>query len=386
MIHGILNIFLIIALTIISAFVSVNISGLIIAGSIIMILITYDLFNDIKSKGLTVVKLLLIAVYGCVSKDMWGYISFSVVKEIKWYFRIICSVCSYICFSVFLYHNNLALCIAKSFIIIVLDLIIIGINYIIDKFDEKRNIDVVRVTEANIREMHEKRLNEELIKQNILVEKNARLIERENISRNIHNSVGHSITAAIMTLDAADMLYDVKPEDARKKMNDANERMRGSLDSIRRAVRVLDDENNDIMTQDLKSEFDIIINEFVMDTDIKVNVFYDELPDNITLPHDYMEFLTGVLQEMLTNGFKHGNANSYYIKASGDSANIRLEVSDNGNSDFSKNNSEIRIKQGFGLKKIISFVDKHGGKTYFYNHNGFKSIVELPIILEANNH
>lgn len=68
------------------------------------------------------------------------------------------------------------------------------------------------------------------------------VVERENISRNIHNSVGHSITAAIMTLDAADMLYDVNPYEARKRMNDANNRIRVSLESIRRALRVLDDE------------------------------------------------------------------------------------------------------------------------------------------------
>ena len=71
---------------------------------------------------------------------------------------------------------------------------------------------LILIQNSNLNEMHEKRLNQELTKQNYLADKNARLVERENISRNIHNSVGHSITAAIMTLDAADMLYDVMVE------------------------------------------------------------------------------------------------------------------------------------------------------------------------------
>ena len=41
-------------------------------------------------------------------------------------------------------------------------------------------------------------------------------------------------------------------EDARKRMNDANTRIRGSLESIRRAVRVLDEESAGIAADDLK--------------------------------------------------------------------------------------------------------------------------------------
>ncbi len=60
------------------------------------------------------------------------------------------------------------------------------------------------VRQSAVGELAEKRLNRELKLKNYLADKNARLEERETISRNIHNSVGHSITAAVMTLDAAD--------------------------------------------------------------------------------------------------------------------------------------------------------------------------------------
>lgn len=237
-----------------------------------------------------------------------------------------------------------------------------------------------RLRQSTVSEMHEKKLNRQLAQANYLAEKNARLIERENISRNIHNSVGHNITAAIMTLDAADMLYDAKPEEARKRMNDANERIRGSLESIRRAVRTLDQDSADVPITDLMAGMDSIIDEFVIDTERKVERLYDPFPEGMQLPHEHLEFLTGVLQEFLTNGVKHGQADTFLVSLSGDSAHIRLVVTDNGKSDFDSANEQQRIGRGFGLKKIISYAERCGGYAEFSNDSGFRSEVELPVV------
>lgn len=233
--------------------------------------------------------------------------------------------------------------------------------------------------QSAVSEMREKKLNRQLAQQNYLADKNARLTERENISRNIHNSVGHTITAAIMTLDAADMLYDTRPEEARKRMNDANERIRGSLESIRRAVRTLDQDSADVPMKDLTAEMESIIDFFVMDTEIRVDRLFDPFPEGMQLPHEYLEFLTGVLQEFLTNGVKHGHADRFLVRLSGDSAHIRLTVKDNGESDFGPENEQQRIRQGFGLKKIISFAERCGGHAEFGREDGFRSMVELPL-------
>ena len=149
--------------------------------------------------------------------------------------------------------RNIAILVVESLALMAIVMILSLAKLLVRNLEIKKEADRVRVLNSNVSEMHEKRLNRELVKQNYLADKNARLLERENISRNIHNSVGHSITAAIMTLDAADMLYDVKPDEARKRMNDANERIRGSLESIRRAVRTLDDEEGTMPISDLKA-------------------------------------------------------------------------------------------------------------------------------------
>ena len=254
------------------------------------------------------------------------------------------------------------------------------IKYWMKRQMEKEAQNREQLRRMSISEMREKKLNRELAKANYLADKNARLTERENISRNIHNSVGHSITAAIMTLDAADMLYDTKPEEARKRMNDANERIRGSLESIRRAVRTLDDESASVPVSDLRAGLDSILNEFLMDTEIRADRVYEDFPEGMELPHEYVEFLTGVLQECLTNGLKHGGADFFLVKLSGDSAHVQLMVKDNGKSDYGVENEELRLKQGFGLKKVRSFAERCGGRAEFENEEGFRTLVELPVV------
>ncbi|MCR5368688.1 Signal transduction histidine kinase [Eubacterium ruminantium] len=365
---------------------------------------------------LLLIKCITASLFALFSGGFWGFFIFVVIDELKAWMIVVLAEVIYICSNVISYIRDVptgrevAKMLIFSLIIAAGHAILLALKAVIRQ-NVIRNIAAKeRIMKTNINEMHEKRLNRELTIKNYLAEKNARLVERENISRNIHNSVGHSITAAIMTLDAADMLYDVKPDEARKRMNDANERMRGSLESIRRAVRTLDVETGTISVIDLKASMDAIIDEFVMDTEMKVDKMYempnktyvsdadklseDALPDDnagvsgeeedrsveIQIPREHAEFLTGVLKEFLTNGVKHGNATEYVVLLKGDSAHISLVVKDNGKSDFTPENSRRRIENGFGIKKIISYVERCGGKAVFTNENGFRSEVELPIL------
>ena len=253
------------------------------------------------------------------------------------------------------------------------------LRFLLKKQREKEEESYQRIKNYSLGEMHEIQRNKELAKQNFYIDKNARLIERENISRNIHNSVGHSITAAIMTLDAADVLFEKKPEEAHKKMNDATERIRGSLGAIRSAVRALDEEAGDVAVKDLICYFDNILDEFLMDTERTCDSLYEYRDLEAQLPREHAEFLTGALEECLTNGVMHGDASHFVVKLSGDVAHMRLEVKDNGRSRFDDMNGAELIRNGFGLKKLISYAERCGGAADFQNEEGFCSVIELQI-------
>ena len=258
-------------------------------------------------------------------------------------------------------------------------LLIYVVECLINSYLSAKSKNDKAVSVAAVNEMYEKKLNRELMIKNYLADKNARLEERETISRNIHNSVGHSITAAIMTLDAADMLFEKDPEKAREKLSIANRRMRSGLDTIRHAVRVLDKENEHIAAGDFLQELSDLADNFMMDTTAQIYQDYADLPGSLRVPREYTEFLTGAVQELLTNGVRHGGADSFQIMLTGDSGHICLVVKDNGRSSFSEQNCEERIRNGFGLKKLIAYVERCGGKATFTNRNGFRSEITLPL-------
>lgn len=348
-----------------------------------MVLTTYESFCEDKTRTLAALELIVMTLFAVLSGGFPGFIVFFLLKAVREYIRILLGVCLFLLTAGLQdNHMSFAMCIVQTLLLTGIFVFLMLTYYLMEWMEKRKMREDERLAATNVSELHEKRLNEKLVMQNALTEKNARLMERENVSRHIHNSVGHSITAAIMTLDAADVLYDVSPADARKRMNDANTRIRESLESIRRAVRVLDEDSVRIAAGDLKSEMENSINEFVMDTNIRVDWNFAQLTDGVEIPNDHAVFLTGALQEMLTNGVKHGNASEFVVLLLGDSAHIRLEVSDNGHSDFDLSNSESRIKNGFGIRKMVSYVEKCGGKTAFVNENGFKGMVELPILSE----
>lgn len=267
--------------------------------------------------------------------------------------------------------NMLILC-ALAFLLAFAERLAAG--YLAAKGETERAMSVTAMGE-----LYEKKLNQELVMKNYLADKNARLQERESISRNIHNSVGHSITAAIMTLDAADMLFETDPERAREKMNAANRRIHSSLDSIRQAVRVLDSESEFVSIYDFIGGLNELTDSFAMDTMLQIRTDFSDIPPDLLIPHEYGEFLNGAVRELLTNGVRHGSADSFTVRLAADSGHIRISVSDNGTSDFSPQNASVKIQNGYGLKKLISYAERCGGRAEFENENGFQSVITLPL-------
>lgn len=283
----------------------------------------------------------------------------------------------------------------------------------------------MRITALN--ELKVKNLNRELAMKYQVADLYARLEERENIARNIHNVVGHTITSAIVSLQAYRVLQEAEPQKAEDKLSAATERMRLALEEIRRAVRVLDQETPVISLKDFKRLLVTELQRFSMDTEIEVSHNLDhfdmdedielsrniapldldqdmefshnldplDLGQEIKIPNNldhlnlnqqidkrYCEFLHSSLTECLNNGIRHGNASSFLIFMQCNMNCIELSVSDNGTGfkNLSKEEQERRISQGYGIRKMEQFVLEHGGNMKISSDNGFHVQLELPLI------
>jgi signal transduction histidine kinase len=378
---------LILILTLACAVTSGGFFRMMLAGGLLLIVATMSYMNDGEDRNARILCFLSTCAFGALSGEWYGFLAVGLIPFEKPILRLIladvffaaCNLLS-VAFSEGLDLHRLALCLFGVLLISVCSALIFLLQHIAQKEEKNRCMREKSLKTASLGEMHEMQKNSEMMLENYYEHKNAILTERENISRNIHNSVGHSITAAIMTLEAADMLFDQNPEEAHKRMNDAAGRIRGSLESIRTAVRALDSEDEDVSVSDLLCYTENIINEFVTDTDRSCDRVNDIYSESLMLPKEHAQFLSSALGELLTNGVKHGAATHFVVRIVADSSHIRLEVSDNGHSDFSENNSEERIKNGFGLKKLDSYAKRCGGSTEFKNEEGFRAAVELPLM------
>ena len=373
---------LLISLTLAAVFTSFVPYIILLLCGILMFVITIRSLSDKPNRMLIMIQFAVSAVFSVISGMIIPYLVFYICRTKK-AFQTVFPAIFYVIVQAIAGERSLPGILCGGLLLTAASLLIglaerLTIGYLTAKDQIARSVSVTAVNE-----MYEKKLNRELVIKNYLADKNARLEERENISRNIHNSVGHSITAAIMTLDAADMLFDTAPNKAREKMNAANERIRGSLNSIRHAVRVLDGESKFVSANDLISELTAVIDSFVTDTMIKIHTDFTDT--ELTIPHEHTEFLTGAAQELLSNGVRHGNADMFTVRVTADSGHIRLSVTDNGKSDFSALNSRERISGGYGLRKLISYAERCGGTAVFENENGFRSEITLPLYREGKH-
>lgn len=350
----------------------------ILAASLLLILFSIRSLNETENLILQIGQLLLSMLFCISASGFLCFLLFIEFRSSKWKrFRIFLPAILFAAISFAGQKRRLAEVIVQVLCLVVLSAVIYGIEALVDNYIDAKSQIAQTVTITAVNEMYQRKLNQELRLKNYLIDKNARLEERETISRNIHNRVGHSITAAIMTLDAADMLLATQPEQAREKINIANERIHEGLESIRHAVRVLDTGIVYVSTVDFIRELQEIIDNFVMDTQIKIRTDFPEQSEQ-QIPHEHTEFLTGALQELLTNGVKHGRADFFEVSVIMDSGHIRLSVSNNEKNSIQKKTQGSLIEQGYGLKKIVSYVQRCGGTTYITDDNGWRTEITLP--------
>ncbi len=215
--------------------------------------------------------------------------------------------------------------------------------------------------------------------QNTMTDKVARYEEREKISCDIHNSVGHAITAAIMALDASEAVRTVSPNKADAKVSDAGKRMRESLQLIRESVRLVDSSDTSVILRDLVKALTICIRQFELDTNTIIVSNLSSVPDefaDMNISADHARFLYGAIQECLTNSVKHGSAHNITMKFRVNNNSIETEIIDDGAGVML---NEVGTNKGFGLRKIEYYLKANGGSLLCCGDSGFSVSMCLPI-------
>lgn len=194
--------------------------------------------------------------------------------------------------------------------------------------------------------------------------------ERNRIAKDIHDTAGHSMTTVIMQTEAAKLLIDSNPAEAKNRIITANVQARNALEQMRESVHLLAGRGQ---VRPLKEELEEVIAQTLDGTEIKAR--YDIA--NVQPSEEVYRFIVNSLKELLANGIRHGNATAFYIDLKKDGEKLTLLVSDNGSG------VKGEFKEGFGLKGMREKAESLGGRMIVTREEGEGFEVEITLFKEG---
>lgn len=174
------------------------------------------------------------------------------------------------------------------------------------------------------------------------------LKERNRIAREIHDTVGHTLTTVLLEMEAGERLINQNPDAAMEKIRLAKGQVRKGLSDIRESVNTLKSGNE---ITDFISSLKLLIDETKKHGGIFIK---DEISNLPPLSPSQEKMFYRALQEGLTNGIKHGRSTAFVFKLKQENGYIRFYLHDNGI-------GSENIIQGFGLTAMEERVKESGG-------------------------
>ncbi|MEA4822623.1 MAG: sensor histidine kinase [Clostridiaceae bacterium] len=183
------------------------------------------------------------------------------------------------------------------------------------------------------------------------------LRERNRIAREIHDTVGHTLTTVLIEMEAAQRLMQRDPVLAEEKYVLAKNQVRKGLGDLRESVSVLKT-GHEIMT--LESSLRLMIDETIRHTGVFVRADISALP---MMTEQQEKVIYRALQEGFTNGIRHGGSTAFVFQLKYEAAHISFYLQDNGR-------GTDRIVFGFGLTAMQQRVREAGGEFHIDSRPG----------------
>lgn len=201
-------------------------------------------------------------------------------------------------------------------------------------------------------------------------EEMAKTRERNRLAREIHDTIGHTLTGIATGLEACTELIGMDMDKTKVQLGKITELARKGLLDIRRSVQQL--------RPDALERFSLIPALQKLADDINgctnTRVLLEIEGKQSGMNADEEETVYRVVQESITNSVRHGNAKEIHIQLKFENFRLKLKISDDGIGCES-------INDGFGLRHIRERVEMLGGLVEFSSRGerGFATNVEIPI-------
>lgn len=174
------------------------------------------------------------------------------------------------------------------------------------------------------------------------------LKERNRIAREIHDTVGHTLTTVLVEMEAAKRLIRKDIDIAESKLSLAQGQVRKGLNDIRNSVRILE-KGQDIL--DFYSDIQSIIAETEKHSGVIIKA---QIEQDIAFTKSQEKIILSALLEGLANGIRHGKGSAFLFKLYLNDGKAIFLLEDNGVG------SDI-VAYGFGLRAMRERILELGG-------------------------
>ncbi|UXI69585.1 sensor histidine kinase [Tahibacter amnicola] len=201
---------------------------------------------------------------------------------------------------------------------------------------------VIAKQQAEARD-EQRRLNSELRATRALLAESSRISERLRIARELHDLVGHHLTALSLNLEVASHLVQ---QPAQEHVRKAQSVAKLLLSDVREVVSQMRDDDSIDLTQALQT-----LIEGVPQLEIKL-----ELPPRFSVedPHR-AHVLLRCAQEIITNTVRHAGARTLWLRFEHGNGEVVIHASDDGR-------GSDGLKQGNGLTGMRERLAQFGGR------------------------
>ncbi len=237
------------------------------------------------------------------------------------------------------------------------------INALLDERQSREKLEkVYQELEMTHQQLHQYALR---------IEDQATLQERNRIAREIHDGLGHTLTAQTIQINNALIFWQTKSEQALIAVKQAKQLGAEALLEVRKSVSVL--RSNPLQGELLESAIDILLQDFKQNTGIEVSI---NIQLQQSLPSEVNTTLYRIIQESLTNIYKHAQAKTVNIELSQQMGAVRLIIEDNG-----KGFDPTQNTTGFGLQGMKERTSALCGQFMLDSQlgKGCRLVISLPI-------
>lgn len=244
---------------------------------------------------------------------------------------------------------------------------LILIIFLIDNTLSSKVFNLIKALEGQrktINKLERKIKEEENLKEQLLY--TAKLEERNKISGNLHDKIGHTISGTILQLEAIKVIFNKDEEKAKDSLNVALNNLRVGMNDIRATLRNIKPEQEELGINRIK----LLLEEKTKNTNYNFKIKYSGSLDNVSTLN-WILFIEAV-KELSTNSIKYSKGDLIEVSVDVLNAIIKLEVKDNGIGGKS-------IKKGMGLSNIEDKVGQREGKVIINGDSGFSVIILMPL-------